>query len=95
MMLPSVVVAVLQTLTLGAAALAEPIEKDNNIILTREMLKEIGGDPAHSAALLDTNPACPAAAKYKVIVFGKGGLYALLRVLGDVRDEVQRGRRPE
>lgn len=51
--------------------------RDNNIILTPETLKEVRGDPAHSAVLLDANPDCPADAKYKVIVLGKGGLYAL------------------
>jgi len=50
---------------------------DNNIILTPEMLREVRGDPAHSAVLRDANPDCPADAKYKVIVLGKGGLYAL------------------
>ncbi len=51
--------------------------KDNNIILTPTMLKEVRGDPAHSAVLLDANPNCPADAKYKVILLGRGGLFAL------------------
>lgn len=51
--------------------------KANNIVLTAAMLKEIGGDPAHSAVFLDANPDCPADAKYKAVVLGKGGLYVL------------------
>jgi len=31
----------------------------NNIILTPEYLADIGGDPAHTAAFIDTNPDCP------------------------------------
>ncbi len=53
--------------------------KANNIILTREMLEEIGGDPAHTAAFFDANPACPPDAKYKIMIVGSKprGLYAL------------------
>jgi hypothetical protein len=53
--------------------------KANNIILTPEHLAEIGGDPAHTAAFLDANPACPPDEKYKIVVVGSKprGLYAL------------------
>ena len=44
--------------------------KANNIILTPESLAEIGGDPAHTAAFLDTNPGCPPDQKYKIVVVG-------------------------
>jgi len=51
----------------------------NNIILTPESMAEIGGDPAHTAAFLDTNPACPPTEKYKIVVVGSKphGLYVL------------------
>jgi hypothetical protein len=53
--------------------------KANNIILTPESLAEIGGDPAHTAAFLDTNPACPPDQKYKIVVVGSKprGLFIL------------------
>ena len=53
--------------------------KANNIILTPESLAEIGGDPAHTAAFLDANPACPPDQKYKIVVVGSKprGLYML------------------
>ncbi|MCD6359374.1 MAG: hypothetical protein J7M38_00835 [Armatimonadetes bacterium] len=52
---------------------------DNNIILTPDFLKDIGGDPAHTATFLDTNPACPPDQKYKIVVIGKKprGMYLL------------------
>ena len=51
----------------------------NNIVLTPDSLKEFGGDPAHTAAFKDSNPDCPAAEKYKIVVVGKKphGLYIL------------------
>lgn len=51
----------------------------NNIILMPESLAEFGGDPAHTAAFLDSNPACPPDAKYKIVVVGSKpfGLYIL------------------
>jgi len=53
--------------------------KANNIILTPDFLAEFGGDPAHTAAFLDTNPACPPDEKYKILVVGSKprGLYVL------------------
>ena len=53
--------------------------KANNIILTPESLAEMGGDPAHTAAFLDANPACPPDQKYKIVVVGSKprGLYIL------------------
>jgi len=53
--------------------------KANNIILTPEFLSEIGGDPAHTSAFLDLNPACPPEQKYKITVVGHKpkGLYVL------------------
>ena len=53
--------------------------KANNIILTPEFLAEFGGDPAHTAAFLDANPACPPDEKYKIVVVGSKphGLYVL------------------
>lgn len=59
--------------------------KANNIVLSPELLAEVGGDPAHSATFLDTNPACPPAEKYKIIILGskpKTGLYALVSADG-------------
>ena len=50
----------------------------NNIVLTRAQVAEIGGDPAHTSTFLDTNPACPAAERYKTIIVGRGGLYCLV-----------------
>lgn len=54
-------------------------DKANNIILTPEYLSEIGGDPAHTATFLDTNPACPPDQKYKIVVIGSKpkGMYLL------------------
>ncbi len=53
--------------------------KDNNIILTPQYLTKVGGDPAHTAAFLDSNPDCPPDAKYKIIVIGSKphGMYVL------------------
>lgn len=53
----------------------------NNIVMTPESVAEIGGDPAHSATFLDTNPACPPAERYKTIILGskpQTGLYVLV-----------------
>ena len=51
----------------------------NNIILTPEYLKEIGGDPAHTATFIDTNPDCPPDQRYKIVVVGSKprGMYVL------------------
>jgi hypothetical protein len=53
--------------------------KANNIMLTPELLADIGGDPAHTAVFRDANPDCPPDAKYKIVVLGSKphGLYAL------------------
>jgi len=45
--------------------------KDNNIVLDRACLNTIQGDPAHTSVYRDTNPDCPADARYKVTVVGK------------------------
>ncbi len=52
----------------------------NNIVLTPAHLAEIGGDPAHTAAFLDANPACPPDQRYKIVVVGSKprGLYCLV-----------------
>lgn len=52
--------------------------KANNIVLNREMVKAVGGDPAHTATFLDTNPGCPTDQRYKTIMLGKGGLFCLV-----------------
>ena len=51
----------------------------NNIVLTPEFLKQIGGDPAHTTTFLDTNPDCPPAQRIKCIVIGHKplGMYVL------------------
>ena len=50
----------------------------NNIVMTPESLSEIGGDPAHTAVFLDTNPSCPEHERIKVVILGKPhGLYLL------------------
>jgi hypothetical protein len=52
--------------------------KKNNIILTPESVAAIKGDPAHTAVFKDTNPDCPADARYKCVIVGKPhGLYLL------------------
>ena len=51
--------------------------KANNIIVNAEMFKAVGGDPAHTAAFYDANPACPPDQRYKVVIRGRGGLYVL------------------
>lgn len=53
--------------------------KANNIILTPDFLRAIGGDPAHTAVFKDANPACPPDERYKIIVVGSKpfGLYGL------------------
>ena len=52
--------------------------KKNNIILTPENVAAIHGDPAHTAVFKDSNPDCPADARYKCIIVGKPhGLYVL------------------
>jgi hypothetical protein len=40
--------------------------KENNIILDPAMVKEVGGDPAHTSVFYDTNPACPPDQRYKI-----------------------------
>jgi hypothetical protein len=50
----------------------------NNIVLTREAVSEISGDPAHTSVWLDTNPACPPDERIKITIVGKPkGLYVL------------------
>ncbi len=51
----------------------------NNIILTPELVEEIGGDPAHTATFKDDNPDCPPDERYKTIIVGTKprGLYVL------------------
>jgi hypothetical protein len=52
--------------------------KRNNIILLPEDVKAIEGDPAHTAVFKDTNPHCPADARYKCVIVGRPhGLYLL------------------
>ncbi len=53
--------------------------KANNIVLTAEVLEEVGGDPVHTAVFRDSNPACPADERYKIVCVGSkpAGLYAL------------------
>ena len=40
----------------------------NNIVLTPEACAEFGGDPAHTATWLDTNPACPPDERIKITI---------------------------
>ncbi len=51
----------------------------NNIVLTPEFVAEIGGDPAHTATWLDTNPACPPDERIKITIIGSKprGMYVL------------------
>ncbi len=51
----------------------------NNIVLTPDAVAEIGGDPAHTAAWLDTNPDCPPDQRIKITIVGgkPRGLYVL------------------
>ncbi len=51
----------------------------NNVVLTPEAVREVGGDPAHTAVFLDTNPACPPDARFKCAIVGSQpkGLYFL------------------
>lgn len=50
----------------------------NNIVLTPQSVAAIRGDPAHTAVFKDTNPNCPADARYKCVIVGKPhGLYLL------------------
>ncbi|MBT3341500.1 MAG: hypothetical protein HN712_27310 [Gemmatimonadetes bacterium] len=51
----------------------------NNLILTEEMVARVKGSPAHTAVFLDSNPACPASERYKIIMRGNApkGLYLL------------------
>lgn len=51
----------------------------NNIVLTPESVSEIGGDPAHTATWLDTNPDCPPDERIKITIVGgkPKGLYVL------------------
>lgn len=56
----------------------------NNLILSEEMVSEIGGSPAHTAVFRDDNPACPAAERYKIVIVGSQprGLYLLVSADG-------------
>ncbi|MGC9317596.1 MAG: hypothetical protein ACP5KN_06105 [Armatimonadota bacterium] len=51
----------------------------NNIVLTPEAVESVGGDPAHTATFIDTNPDCPPDERYKIVMLGSKprGLYAL------------------
>lgn len=51
----------------------------NNIVLTPEAVAEIGGDPAHTSAWLDANPACPPDERIKITIIGSKpkGMYVL------------------
>ena len=40
--------------------------KNNNIILDPQMVKSVGGDPAHTSVFYDSNPACPPDQRYKI-----------------------------
>ncbi len=55
----------------------------NNIVLTPEAVSEIGGDPAHTAAFRDDNPACPPEERYKIIIVGSKPLGMYVLVSGD------------
>ena len=52
---------------------------ENNIVVTPELVAEIGGCPAHTATFMDANPDCPPDEKYKIIIVGSKphGLYVL------------------
>ncbi len=56
----------------------------NNIIVTPELIAEIGGCPAHTATFKDANPDCPPAEKYKIITVGSKprGLHVLVSADG-------------
>ena len=51
----------------------------NNIIVDTAMMAAFGGCPAHTAAFIDANPACPPDQRYKIIAYGTRpkGLYVL------------------
>jgi hypothetical protein len=53
--------------------------RTNNLILTREMVVEIGGSPAHTSVFKDANPDCPEQERYKIVIVGSKpkGLYLL------------------
>ena len=54
--------------------------KENNIVVTPELVASIGGCPAHTATFKDANPDCPPDEKYKIIIVGRKprhGLYVL------------------
>lgn len=57
--------------------------KANNLLLSEEMVAEIGGSPAHTATFLDTNPDCPAGERYKIVMRGTKPLGLYLMVSGD------------
>lgn len=56
----------------------------NNLILNEAMVSEIGGSPAHTAVFRDTNPDCPHAERYKIVIVGRKpkGLYLLVSADG-------------
>lgn len=58
--------------------------KQNNLILNEEMVSEIGGSPAHTAVLKDSNPDCPESERYKIVIVGRKprGLYLLVSADG-------------
>lgn len=51
----------------------------NNLVLSQEMVAEVGGSPAHTAVWRDANPDCPDAERYKIVMRGTRplGLYLL------------------
>ncbi len=53
--------------------------KANNIVVDTALIAEVGGDPAHTATFIDTNPNCPPDEKYKIITIGQKprGMYVL------------------
>ncbi len=53
--------------------------KANNIVVNQELIAAVGGCPAHTAVLIDSNPDCPPDEKYKIVALGSKphGLYVL------------------
>ena len=50
---------------------------DNNIVLTKEMVADIGGDPSHAVVLRDENPDRPPDEAYKMTIIADGKMYCL------------------
>ena len=53
--------------------------RQNNLVLDKDMVAEVGGSPAHTSVFKDANPACPETERYKIIMAGSKprGLYLL------------------